>query len=143
LAALVERAGRVGALAAALDRLVVDEWAGWGADPDADLWVCFYCGAKGAMEGSSDPPDHKLDCPLATARVLLADAGPGAAGARDETAARVSEAAWEYRRLWDEWEAGRHWVRFRRREEARAALWHALDALADAGGAGTGGGGDG
>jgi hypothetical protein len=72
----------------------------------------------------------------------LADAGRGAAGARDETAARVSEAAQEFRRSWDEWEAGRHWVRFRRREEARAALWAALDALR-AGGAGVREGDDG
>lgn len=131
---------RSAALAAALGCLVLDGWAGWVADPDTHLWVCRYCAAQGEMHGAYCPPGHKVDCPLATARALLAgDAGPGAAGAR--AASALLDAAARYQDAWRALAAGdvddgAKVAHILDMHEAREDLFDAVEVALRAGGAG-------
>lgn len=52
-----------------LAALTADEWAGWGFDEMAGMFVCFYCHQY--TEEHDGGYQHTPDCPLTRARVLL------------------------------------------------------------------------
>ncbi|MGN6561736.1 MAG: hypothetical protein ACTHMU_03670 [Thermomicrobiales bacterium] len=52
-----------------LAALTADEWAGWGWDDDEDGYQCCYCHYYTTEHDGGY--QHKPDCPLTRARVLL------------------------------------------------------------------------